>query len=130
MNSVVHFEIPADDLKRAESFYSSTFGWKVNLMPEFNYAMVSTTEVDENSMPIKPGAINGGMLKRQSPVEKIVITVSVENIDEALAKIEANGGKTVRGKMPVGDMGFAAYFQDTEGNVVGLWENKSRSFGS
>lgn len=124
MNSVVHFEIPADDLKRAESFYSQTFGWKVNLMPEFNYAMVTTTEVDAQSMPKKPGAINGGMLKRQSPVEKIVITIDVENIDDALAKIETDGGKTVRGKMPVGDMGFAAYFTDTEGNIVGLWEDK------
>lgn len=123
MNSVVHFEIPADDLRRAETFYSSTFGWKVNLMPEFNYAMVTTTEVDAQSMPKKPGAINGGMLKRQNPVEKIVITINVENIDEALVKIEANGGKTVRRKMPVGDMGFAAYFTDSEGNIVGLWEN-------
>jgi predicted enzyme related to lactoylglutathione lyase len=29
---------------------------------------------------------------------------------------------TVSDREPVGDMGFAAYFKDTEGNLVGLWE--------
>ena len=36
------------------------------------------------------------------------------------------GGSTVRGKEPVGDMGFAAYFTDSEGNLVGLWETALR----
>jgi predicted enzyme related to lactoylglutathione lyase len=48
--------------------------------------------------------------------------VDVESIDAALAKIESLGGKTVTGRTPVGNMGFAAYFTDSEGNVVGLWE--------
>jgi len=37
--------------------------------------------------------------------------------------IETGGGKVIRPKMAVGDMGFAAYFKDSEGNVIGLWEN-------
>lgn len=48
----------------------------------------------------------------------------MSNIDEALKKIEQNGGKVVRGKEEVGDVGYAAYFKDSEGNVVGLWQNK------
>ena len=32
------------------------------------------------------------------------------------------GGKTVWGREPVGGMGFAAYFADSEGNVLGLWQ--------
>jgi len=39
---------------------------------------------------------------------------------------EQLGGKTVQKKMPVGDMGFAAYFKDTEGNVIGLFQNPSK----
>ena len=35
------------------------------------------------------------------------------------------GGAVVEPKMAVGTMGFAAYFRDTEGIVVGLWENAS-----
>lgn len=70
-----------------------------------------------------PGVINGGMLKRQEPIKNPVITINVESIDEAHKKIEAAGGKVIRDKLPVGDIGFASYFRDTEGNVVGLWEN-------
>lgn len=125
MDGVVHFEIPADDMRRAQKFYSESFGWNVNYVPEMNYAIVSTTESNEQTgMPKNLGAINGGMLKRQEPVKNPVITISVESIDEAHEKIEAAGGKVIRGKEPVGDMGFASYFEDSEGNVVGLWENK------
>ncbi len=37
-------------------------------------------------------------------------------------KLEEAGGKIVRAKMPVEDFGYAAYFKDTEGNIVGLWQ--------
>jgi predicted enzyme related to lactoylglutathione lyase len=50
------------------------------------------------------------------------IVIDVPSIDDALRQVEAAGGKTLSQKMPVGDMGFAGYFADTEGNVIGLWE--------
>ena len=51
-----------------------------------------------------------------------VPVIDVESIEAALAKIGGLGGSTLVGKTPVGDMGFAAYFKDTEGNTIGLWE--------
>ena len=99
MDKVVHFEIPADDLVRARDFYSTVFGWKMNQMPQMGYTIVGTTETDEKGMPKEPGAINGGMLEREDPVNHPVITISVENIDQSLEKIVKNGGKVVRGKM-------------------------------
>ena len=123
MDKIVHFEIPADNLERAKKFYSTVFGWKMNEMPEMDYVIVQTVELDENGMPKEPGAINGGMLKREDPVKSPVVTISVKSIDEAAKTIEKNGGKMIRPKMAVGDMGFAAYFKDTEGNAIGLWQN-------
>ena len=122
---VVHFEIPADDLERASSFYREAFGWRLNAVPQMNYTLVSTTAVDETGAPTEPGAINGGMLPRGGPVASSVITIEVDSVARALAKVEELGGKTVLGRQPVGDMGFSAYFTDSEGNVVGLWENAS-----
>ena len=124
MGKVVHFEIPADNLPRAKKFYSTVFGWTLSEFPEMEYTIVRTVEADQNGVPKEAGAINGGMLKRQDPVKSPVITIDVENMDQAAATIEKNGGKIIRPKMPVGDMGFAAYFKDTEGNVVGLWQSK------
>jgi len=120
---VVHFEIPADDPARAQDFYRSLFDWTVNAMPGMGYALLSTTATDEHGTPSEPGAINGGMLKRQAPVTTPVITIEVDDIDETLDSIASKGGSAVRAKMPVGDMGFAAYFTDSEGNLMGLWEN-------
>ncbi len=120
---VVHFEIPADDVARAEEFYRSAFGWNLNAMPDMGYTMVSTTPTDDQGAPKDPGAINGGMLKREGPVTSPVITIDVDDIDKALETIGSLGGSTVTAKQPVMDMGFAAYFRDTEGNVVGLWQN-------
>ncbi|HXZ97985.1 MAG TPA: VOC family protein [Candidatus Acidoferrum sp.] len=126
MGKVVHFEIPADDLLRAKKFYSTVFGWSMNEMPEMEYVMVGTTESNENGMPREPGAINGGMLKRQDPVRNPVVTIDVESIDDTLASVEKNGGRVAREKLAVGDMGFTAYFRDSEGNVIGLWQNPSK----
>lgn len=120
---VVHFEIPADDVERAQAFYHEAFGWKINSMPGMNYTLVSTTETDESGAPKDPGGINGGMLARQGPITSPVITIEVDDIEDTLPAIEKLGGAVALPKSPVGDMGFAAYVTDTEGNLIGLWEN-------
>ncbi|MET3812476.1 VOC family protein [Arthrobacter sp. UYEF3] len=120
---VVHFEIPAEDENRAEKFYSSAFGWEVSSLPEMSYAMIKTTATDASGMPAVPGSINGGMFRREGDLRSPVITVDVDDIDAALERINSLGGSTVRARQEVGSMGWAAYFRDTEGNVVGLWQN-------
>jgi predicted enzyme related to lactoylglutathione lyase len=120
---VVHFEIPADDVERAQAFYRDAFGWTINPMPQMNYTIVGTAPSDENGMPTAAGAINGGMLARQGPITSPVITIEVDDVEQALSQIEKLGGKTAIGKQAVGDMGFAAYFTDPDGNVVGLWQS-------
>ena len=68
------------------------------------------------------GYIGGGMLKRESPTDRPVITIDVDDIDAALARIEELGGMAVLGRQEVGDYGYAAYFKDVEGNLMGLWQ--------
>jgi len=55
-----------------------------------------------------------------------VITHDVADIESSPRSIEKIGGKIVRNKQPVADMGFTAYFEDTEGNIVGLWQSARR----
>lgn len=125
---VVHFEVPFDDGDRARGFYAEAFGWKLQELPEMNYTMVSSGPVSDEGMPSEPGYIGGGMFNRAgAPANTPVITIDVDSIDEALEKVEKLGGSTVTGKQAVGDMGFAAYFKDTEGNVMGLWESAPQS---
>ena len=119
---VVHFEIPFDDGDRARSFYKEAFDWQIMEMPEMGYTIVMTGPSDDSG-PTESGFINGGMLSRdQGATKGPVVVLDVESIEATLEKIAGLGGSTVVGKTPVGSMGFAAYFTDTEGNVVGLWE--------
>ncbi|HEX5510512.1 MAG TPA: VOC family protein [Actinomycetales bacterium] len=123
MGGVVHFEIPADDVERAQGFYRDVFGWRIDPMPDMSYAMLMTTEAGEDGRPTEPGVINGGMMRREGEISSPVITIAVDDIEATLKQVSSNGGTTVQGKMPVGDMGFAAYFTDPEGNILGLWQN-------
>ena len=127
MDSVVHFEIPAKDVKRASDFYNKAFGWQFNQYPNFDYWMVGTTMSDKDGMPTTPGSINGGMGKKgKTAPDNVTVTISVADIDSALENIKKLGGKVTGKKTPVGDMGFTAYFKDTEGNIIGLYQNAAR----
>jgi hypothetical protein len=121
---VVHFEIPLDDVERGRKFYKEIFGWKLNIMPEMDYTMANTTASDDQGRPTMPGSINGGMMKRQAPVHGPVITIMVDDMAATEKTIEKKGGKVLQKRTPIGDgsIGFAGYFKDTEGNVVGLFE--------
>jgi uncharacterized protein len=126
MDKVLHFEIPVDDRERAKEFYRSAFDWQLDDadMGGGNiYTTVITAPIDEQSrMPTEPGAINGGLMQRTPDTPAPVITIGVAGIDDALKKVEAGGGSVVQPRTEIPNMGAFAYFKDSEGNVVGLWE--------
>lgn len=118
---VVHFEIPYDDGDRARAFYRAAFGWNMQGWSEGEYTLVTTGPTGETGAT-EPGYINGGMMNREGPFGSPVIVIDVADIDQTLATVTRLGGKTVQEKMPIGEMGFAAYFEDPEGNLMGLFQ--------
>lgn len=124
MNKVGHFEIRVDDLARAKKFYS-IFGWQLQDVPgDMQYTNVTTAPTDEKHVPKEPGAINGAMFKRRKGEPTTpTVTINVNSIDAYAKKIAASGGKMMVGRTEMPQMGFYAYFTDTEGNVIGLWED-------
>jgi len=123
MNKVSHFEIPYEDQERAQKFYQEVFGWEINKFSDEGYFLALTTESDPNTMmPSEPGAINGGLLKRDSTAKNPLLVIDVPNIDEHIKKIEDAGGELIMPKVRVGDSGFFARVADTEGNVIAIWQ--------
>jgi predicted enzyme related to lactoylglutathione lyase len=120
---VVHFEVPYDDADRARGFYADVFGWAIQPMPDFGYNFVQTGPTEDAGMPSEPGYIGGGMFQRDPSVDKPIITIDVDDMEQALATIAEHGGTTARAPERVGDMGIAAYFTDSEGNLMGLWQS-------
>ena len=120
---VVHFEVPYDDADRARGFYSDVFGWNIQPVPEFDYNFVQTGPVEETGMPTEAGYIGGGMFQRDAQIGKPIITIDVDDMTQALAAIAEHGGAAVGELQHVGEMGLAAYFTDSEGNLMGLWQS-------
>ena len=118
---IVHFELPYDDRERAAAFYGELFGWDLQSYPGMDYTMVSTGPSGDQG-PTEPGFINGGMGPRTGNLTAPTVVIDVEDIDATLAQVEAHGGAVLSGKEPVASMGWSAYFTDSEGNTVGLWQ--------
>jgi predicted enzyme related to lactoylglutathione lyase len=118
MPSITHFEIPADDIKRAQKFYSTLFGWEIEkTQGPFEYYMISTTDQDG-----QPG-LGGGIMERQHPQQQITNYIEVSSIDETAAKVQQLGGQIIVEKTEVPDMGFFVSCLDTENNAFALWES-------
>ena len=122
MDSVIHFEIPTKDMERAKKFYKTLFDWQLQDMPEMNYCIVRTAEVDEKQMPKEPGTINGGLMNDET-VSFPVIVIRVENLEKKVEDIARAGGTLVMSTVNVGGMGLYARVRDTEGNIIGVWQD-------
>lgn len=124
MNPVIHFEMPAEDMKRMSDFYSQVFGWGMQGMgPDMgNYQMVTTTPSGKNG-PTSPGAINGGFFPKSSQSSQYPsIVINVDDIEASMKQIIEKGGKILGKPMPVGDMALYVSFTDPEGNRCSLWQ--------
>ncbi len=121
---VVHFEIPLDNVERGHKFYKDVFGWQLDVVPQMEYAMVQTSSSDQDGTPKDRGVINGGLAKRGDPLRTPTVTIMVDDIVATGKTVEKHGGKVLQNRMPIGDgsIGFSAYFKDSEGNVIGLFE--------
>lgn len=119
MPTIIHFEIPTDDLERSKKFYSELFGWnfeKYSLPEGMDYLIITTTDDQGNK------SIGGGMMKRQNPQHVMTNYIGVKSVDEYSTKISQSGGKVVMSKKSVPGMGYFAICLDTENNSFGIWE--------
>jgi hypothetical protein len=116
MAKIVHFEIPVDDAARASAFYRDALGWEISGYGDEPYWLVRAGDDDE------PGA-DGALIGRGDLHQSPVLVVGVEDIEDALGRVEAAGGTIVQGRMPIPTIGWSAYIVDPEGNTLGLFED-------
>ncbi|MGD9981758.1 MAG: VOC family protein [Hyphomonadaceae bacterium] len=121
MARVVHFEVHAANPERAAKFYESVFGWRFNHMPAIDYWTISTGD--------GPG-IDGGMLRRRGdppaqgqPVNAHMCTIGVDDIDASVKSALEAGATMALPKMAIPNVGHVAYLVDTEGNILGVYQD-------
>lgn len=116
-NPVNWFEIPAIDLDRAQSFYETVLDIEMERsemgplkmawfpMQQDGDGATGTLVQNENYTPSYAGSM---------------VYFSVESIEDTLGRVEAAGGKVLNPKTSIGEFGFTAHFEDSEGNRVAL----------
>jgi len=114
---VIHFEIPAEDTKRAVSFYEKAFGWKLKKFggEGMDYWLATAGEDKELG-------INGAIIKKGETHFTTINTISVSSFEEAAKKIKEAGGEILGPKRAVPNVGYMAYCKDTEGNIFGIMQ--------
>ncbi|SKA13376.1 hypothetical protein SAMN04488128_1021008 [Chitinophaga eiseniae] len=123
MRNVVNwFEIYTTDFNRAKKFYSDVFLMDLTVTPiqserhtYMDYALFPGKEDGSGSMgalvkldKVNPGP--GGTL----------IYFDTREISSELSRVTAAGGKIQQPKVNIGEAGFIALTEDTEGNIIGL----------
>lgn len=117
MNLVNWFEIPVSDLQRAMAFYEKVL--EADLSPhEMGPLKMAWFPMHQGA----PGAA-GSLVQGDTYIpshEGSMVYFTVADLDAALARVEAAGGKVLNPKTSIGEYGFVAHLEDTEGNRVAL----------
>lgn len=115
MSKAMRFLLYGDDLERAVNFYTEVLGWKMTGGQNDHYWI--------NAGPADEEGLDGDLEKRVGN-RTTVNHFRVKSFKDTVAKIKANGGKIIS-ETPMGEMGFHAFCEDTEGNVFGIMEEKN-----
>ena len=120
-NPVNWFEIPVKDLKRAIRFYETVFGVKLHVEEVGSLQMAWFPMLD--NAPGSAGSLVQGDGYTPS-LQGTVVYFTSDDIEGTLARVKAKGGKTLLPKIDIGEYGYIAHFEDTEGNRIALHRRK------
>jgi len=115
-NKVTHFAIHIDDIDRAKDFYVDVFDWGFTSYGPSDFLQIKADKSEK-------GELIGALQSRHySPTEEKLIgfecSVSVDNVDEIIKKVENKAGKILMPKTAIPYDGWIAKFLDTEDNLV------------
>ncbi|WP_439594112.1 VOC family protein [Microbacterium sp.] len=114
MAKMEHFEIPVDDIARAQAFYTSVLGYEYEAWGG---------EMGMLKQPEDEG-VNGDLhLRSATPHPTVVFTV--DRIEDVLELAVAHGGQLLGAIEPMGETARYAYLKDSEGNIIGLYDEIS-----
>ncbi len=122
-NALNWFEISVSDIKRAKKFYETVFEIEMPVQEMMGMQM-AFFPAEEMNGKVSGGLVQGPMHKPSADGAKIYLNGNPD-LSKALGKIEAAGGKVMMPKTKISDdIGFMAFFTDTEGNTLALHSNK------
>ncbi len=116
--AITYLHIPTADARQSAAFYREVFGWHIN-----------NPDSDRPGFDDTSGRLSGAWIS-----DRLVVTepgllpyIYVDDVEETVTRIVAHGGKIVTNPFPEGLRLTVATFRDPAGNVIGLWNDSTRS---
>ena len=126
MFNIVHFEIPADNVERAQKFYSELFGWKIK---KFTGSSPHGILVDHGRRRKRrdgrPGRRDDAAADAPATDHHCILTC--HRSMNTWIRSRGLGGKVVVPKTAIPGMGYFAVCLDPENNGFGLWEDNPQA---
>jgi len=125
-NPVGWFEIYVQNMPRAKAFFEAVFQGKLDALA--NPDSQGFAEMEMWAFPIgMEGSGAAGALVKMTGCPSGGSTLVYFSCDDCAIEAKraaANGGKIFKDKMSIGEHGFIALVEDTEGNMIGLHSMK------
>ncbi len=120
VNALNWFEISVSDIARAKKFYETIFDMQMEQVEMMGMMMAMFTPSDNLNGKVSGALVESQMHKPSADGAKIYLNGNPD-LGVALGKVEAAGGKVTMPKTRINDdIGYMAFFIDTEGNAVAL----------
>jgi predicted enzyme related to lactoylglutathione lyase len=117
LNPVGWFEIPVRDLARAKAFYEYVFAIKLD-EHQIGPLQMAWLPMNEDAVGASGSLVKGNGY--DPSFEGVLIYFTAPDIEATLSRSKEKGGKVIAEKTRIGEYGFIALIQDTEGNRIGL----------
>ena len=122
-NTFDWIEIRTSDIEASAHFYESLFAWK--MQRKVTADGLDLWLFDTGGEPRLENLRRGGIwLRAKGEPLGVVVYIVVDDIEVVLKKAIEFGGKVIGSKAPQGSA-YRAYFADPDGNIFGLWEEKT-----
>ncbi len=113
---ICYIEVPSVDINRAADFYAKVFGWNIRRRGD------GATAFDDTTGEVSGSWVTG---RTSSQAPGLLIYIMVDSVAATIESVMAHGGELVQ---PIGADApeITARFRDPAGNVIGLYQERSR----
>jgi predicted enzyme related to lactoylglutathione lyase len=119
-NPIGWIEVPVSDMDRAEKFYLDYFGLQAQRQPEKKGYTMSWFDMDMEGYGSAATLMHGEGYTPSHEGPRVYFTAPEGSVIKGLEKAEKMGIKVLMPRMDIGEHGFIAEIEDSEGNRIAI----------
>jgi predicted enzyme related to lactoylglutathione lyase len=117
--AIVHIEFKSSDFARTAAFYAKLFDWRTEQNASNSYMKLDSTDGPSG------GWVRADLVQSPGPIAYL----PVDDLPAKLDAVERAGGRVLVRSLPFAGGGEIGLFADPDGNVLGLWHQKTGDAG-